>query len=422
MNHPAMKHLLSLLAATTIPASALSVEASRFPDPGGSINSFGLRLFERLGDEGKGTVFSPWSIQSALAMTLAGAAGDTREEMAKVLDLPAEPGAEPGIHGGFAQLTRELEAIAARSKEQVNDAKRHGGPNTPVEIQVANRLFGQEGYAFEAPFLELTETTYRAPLERLDFEKNPERCRTHINAWVEQQTRDRIKDLIPKGVITEDTGLVLANAVYLKAPWAEEFAKQADLPFRVAGTPVKVPGLAITKDLGYLKVPGFTLAAVPYSDPSLQFVIILPDEGKEMSGLDAAVLQQAAAMPSRKVRLTMPSFRLEPESVRLKNHLTAMGMRKAFDEPRRSADFSRMAPRRPDEYLFIGDVVHKAFIAVDEYGTEAAAATAVVMIRGTMAIEEEQPIELRVDRPFAFAIQYRQSGACLFLGRVNDPR
>ncbi|MCU0778950.1 MAG: serpin family protein, partial [Akkermansiaceae bacterium] len=390
-----------------------------------SINTFGLDLHRLLAQDGGNRLTSPWSIQSALAMTYAGAAGKTKDEMAKVLHFPAD---EAALHAGFAAIAADLTALARASREQVEDPDRKGGPNTPLEIIAANRLFGQEGYPFEKPFLKLTDEIYRAPLEKLDFIKAPEAARLHINQWVEQQTKDRIKDLIPANVIDEETRLVLTNAIYMKAPWAEEFIEEKDAPFFVNGTDeVKLPGLTNQNMHGYRKIPGGSLVAVPYSGGGLQFLLIIPDARDGLpeleKTLDAALFASARELPQREIRLHFPKFKLEPERVMLSQNLIAMGMPSAFDKPQGSADFSRMAPRKPDDYLAIREVVHKAFIAVDQYGTEAAAATAVVMMRVTsMPVEPEEPLEIRADRPFAFAIQHVSSGACLFLGRVTDPR
>lgn len=390
-----------------------------------SINAFGLDLHRVLAADGGNRLASPWSIQSALAMTFAGAAGQTRDEMAKVLYFPAD---EAPLHAGFAALAADLTALARASRKQVEDPDRRGGPNTPLEINTANRLFGQDGFPFEKPFLKLTNDIYGAPLEKLDFIKAPEAARLHINQWVEQQTKDRIKDLIPANVIDEETRLVLTNAIYMKAPWAEEFHEENDTPFFINGTnEAKVPGLVRQQMYGYRKIPGGSLVSVPYAGGGLQFLLIIPEARDGLAALektlDTQLLTAARDLPQRGIQLHFPKFKLEPGRVMLSENLIAMGMPSAFDKPQGSADFSRMAPRKPDDYLAIREVIHKAFIAVDKYGTEAAAATAVVMMRATsMPVEREKPLEIRADRPFAFAIQHVSSGACLFLGRVADPR
>lgn len=417
-----MKHTFHTVIAIALLGASVSAAPSTVAD---SINTLGLELHQRLAAEGGNRLASPWSIQSALAMTYAGAAGKTREQMAATLHLGDD---EDALHAGFAAIARSLTDLARQSRERVDDPERRGGPNTPLEINAANRLFGQDGYPFEQPFLDLVKNTYGAPLEIMDFIKAPEPSRVRINDWVSAQTNDRIKDLIPPGIIDEETRLVLTNAIYMKASWADEFKVEADAPFFVNGTDeVKVPGLVRQQMFGHLKIPGGVIVAVPYAEQALQFLLIIPDEKQALAELEknltAKTLREAANPELRDIKLHFPKFKLEPESVRLADHLVAMGMPTAFNKPGGSADFSRMAPRKPDDYLYISEVIHKAFIAVDQYGTEAAAATAVIMWGVTAIIPEpEKPLEIRVDRPFAFAIQHRDSGACLFLGRVTDPR
>jgi serpin B len=417
-----MKIPLHAVIATALLAPVAGADPDKAAQ---SVNTFGLELHQRIAAAGGNRVFSPWSIQSALAMTYAGAAGDTRDEMAATLHFAAD---EAEVHGGFAAIAADLVDLARRSRERVEAPNRPGGPNTPLEIVAANRLFGQDGHPFEKPFLDLVRETYGAPLEIMDFIKSPEPSRVRINDWVAGQTKDRIKDLIPQGLINEDTRLVLTNAIYMKAAWADEFEDEADSPFFAdGGGEIKVPGLVKQRMFGYRKIPGGAVVAVPYADGGLQFLLMIPDEKNGLTDLEKAltpdILKEAANLESREIRLHFPEFKLEPDSVLLADHLIAMGMPGAFDKPPGSADFSRMAPRKPDDYLCISEVVHKAFIAVDKYGTEAAAATAVIMMRATAALPEPvEPMVIRADRPFAFAIQHRKTGTCLFLGRVTDPR
>jgi serpin B len=418
---PSLIPLLGALALTALPhAQADPATAAR------SLNAFGLDLHRRLAAEADGNqVTSPWSIETALAMTYGGAAGRTKTEMAEVLHFAADDAA---VHTGFAALTADLRALAEQSRARVEDAGPRGGPNTPLTLTAANRLFGQQGYPFEKPFLALTGETYGAPLELMDFQKAPEPARQTINAWVEKETRERIKELIPPLVITEETRLVLVNAVHLKAAWAREFSEEPEAPFYVNGTEqVKVPGLVHEADYGYLPLPGGAAVTVPYADGGLQFVLLVPAARDGLSAMEKTLhpdtLAAVAHAERRPVKLHFPSFKLDPGRVLLSKNLMAMGMPSAFNAPPGSADFSGIAPRRPDDFLFIGEVIHQAFIAVDKHGTEAAAATAVVALRASaLPIEPPQPLEVRVDRPFAFAIQHIPTGACLFLGRVTDPR
>ncbi len=419
-----MKQYLALLPVLLGLASPAPAAAAADPVPT-SINTFGLDLHRRLAAAGGNLVTSPWSIQSALAMTWGGAAGKTAEEMRAVLHLSGE---DVAVHAGFARLTEDLNALAEKSKERVKAAQRFGGPASPLEIHTANRLFGQQTYPFEKAFLGLTGKYYGAPLEPVDFRQEAEAVRTRINGWVAGQTKDRIRELIPGGAIDRETRLVLTNAVFLKAPWAEAFQEEPDAPFYVRGSePVKVPGLVRKDRFGYQKLPAGTAVTVPYADRGLQFVLFVPDERDGLPALEKSLtpaqLAGAATAAAREIILHFPAFKLEPDRVMLARELIAMGMPTAFDQPEGSANFSGIAPRQPDDYLFISHVIHQAFIAVDKHGTEAAAATAVVMPRAAaMLPEPAQPLEIRVDRPFAFAVQHQPSGACLFLGRVSDPR
>jgi len=415
-----MKLIHQTLVST---AFAMTLASADTPNTVRAMNQLGLDLHRDLATETGNLVLSPWSIQSALGMTYAGAAGETRGQIAAALHFPAD---EDALHAGIAAIAADLDALAAASRARVENPDREGGPNTALEIRTANRLFGEKEYPFIEEFLAFTRDVYGAPLEPMDFAKQPEISRSLINDWVAEHTNDRIKDLIAPGMIDEETRLVLVNAIYLLAPWAEEFAAMPEMPFFVNGSEEgKVPGLYKSGAFGHQQIPGGTLVSVPYAGNGLRFLLIVPDERDGLAELEKSltteILASAASMPTTKVELTFPQFKIEPPSIPLKDKLIAMGMPAAFDQPSGSADFSRMAPRKPDDYLYISEVVHRAFIAVDRYGTEAAAATAVIVMQATSS-NPEPPVKLVVDRPFAFAIQHTSSGACLFMGRVVDPR
>jgi serpin B len=220
------------------------------------------------------------------------------------------------------------------------------------------------------------------------------------------------------------------NAIYLKAPWAHEFSESATTPqsFHIrGGAPVDVPMMQKEdRQFGYAKREGFTAVSLPYIGNELQFIVLVPDEVNGLraleSKLNAQVLSQCAKLDAHDVDLSLPKFKFEPPTIALSDKLQALGLHSAFDQPSGSANFDRMAPRSPKDYLYISQVFHKTFIAVDEKGTEAAAATAVAMMAGSAMIERPEPIEVKVDRPFIYAIQHVPSGAILFLGRVTDPR
>jgi len=416
---PAAKSLAAaiLAAATTVTPAIANIDAAAE-----AINRFGLELHRKLASPDANLVISPWSIQSALGMTLAGAANETRDQMAAVLHAPDD---HATLHAGLAALAADLDALANQSRKLIASPDRRGGPNTPLEIRAANRLFGQQGYPFVEDFLATARDIYQAPLEPIDFAAAPEPARIKINDWVATQTNQRIQDLIPPGLIDTDTRLVLTNAVYLLAPWADEFEIEENATFFVHGrAETKVQGLQRTGTYGHATIPGGQLVSIPYHGGGLRFLLLIPDQHDGLAALEASITHEALATPleDRPIQLHLPKFKLEPPASRLAATLAAMGMPHAFDRPRGSADFSNMAPRTPQEYLLISEVVHRAFIAIDQYGTEAAAATAVVMMRATSAMPDpEPPLEIRADRPFAFAIQHVASGACLFLGRVSDP-
>lgn len=390
-------------------------------------NQLGIDLHHQLATGDENLCVSPYSIQSALAMTFAGADGETRSEMARVLHFPNR---ENEIHAPFSSLRGSLEETAKKSAAIVEQTKKLGGPSEPITLSIANRLFAQSGYDFRKSFRTLVQKYYGAPFEPLDFRKDSSGATQHINKWVADQTRDRIRDLIPAGALNEMTRLVLANAIYLKAPWAHEFNEGATKPepFHVRGkSPVDVPTMhRQDRQFGYAKRDGFTAVSLPYIGNELQFLVLVPDEVNGLRALEskltAEMLADCAKLEPRDVDLSIPKFKFEPPTIQLGERLQALGMKSAFDQPRGSANFDRIAPRKPDDYLYVSQVFHKTFIAVDEKGTEAAAATAVVMARTSAMVKKTPPIEVKVDRPFLYAIQHVPSGACLFIGRVTDPR
>ena len=405
---------------TSLHAADLDLAAS-------STNQVGVDLYRQLAGGEENLCLSPYSIESALAMTFAGADGETRAEMARVLHFPSD---DEAIHASFAALQSSLHEMSEKTAKIAEQSTKKSGPSEPITLSMANHLFAQSGYDFRDALQALLKKFYGAPFEMLDFKANPEAARGHINKWVADQTRDKIRDLIPQGGIKELTRLVLANALYLKAPWAFEFKEgfTKSKPFHVRGAAaVDVPTMEQQKPFRYAKRDGFTIVGIPYSGSELQFVILLPDDVRGLrdleSQLSAGLLAQCAKVQPQDVDLELPKFKFAPPTIPLKENLEELGMKTAFDDPQGSANFDRMSPRRPNQYLAISNVFHKTFIAVDEKGTEAAAATAVVMMELTARLEKpKEPIHVKVDRPFVYAIQHVPSGACLFIGRVVDPR
>jgi serpin B len=421
-----MKRLLILQVFGALVA-AMAHAATNFDLAAKATNDFAVELHRQLATDGENLCISPYSIESALAMTFAGADGATRTEMARVLHLQGDASA---VAASFGSLQHSLEEMNAKTAELVKKSKEFGGPSESITLNIANRLFAQKNYDFRQDFLSLVKQNYGAAFEPVDFTADPAAATQHINKWVADQTRDKIRDLIPADALNKLTRLVLANALYLKAPWADAFSEKTTQPesFHVrGGAPINVAMMRKTARFGYAKREGFSAVSVPYVGDDLQFLVLLPDEVNGLRALEskltADVLAECTKLERQEVDLHLPKFKLEPPTIALAEKLQALGMKTAFDIPQGSANFDKIAPRKPNDYLYISNVFHKTFIAVDEKGTEAAAATAVVMMRATaIARPKPPPIEVRVDRPFVYAVQHVPSGGCLFLGRVTDPR
>jgi serpin B len=364
-------------------------------------NAFTFDLYARLKSRDGNLFFSPASVSTALAMTSAGARGETEKQMAATLHFDLPPGRLHAAYGTFGEI--------------LNAA------NKNYRLSMANRLWAAKGYPFRPEFLALTRDRYGAELATLDFGRSEEARRT-IDGWVEQQTNDRIKDLIPPGVLDAMTRLVLTNAIYFKGNWADEFQKSAtqDAPFRLAGGgEVRVPLMHQIDKFRYGEADGLQLVELPYAGGDLSMLVLLPREvgpGSLEAKLSArAVEGWMSEMGVRKVDLYLPRFKTTAE-FRLGQTLAAMGMPLAFSD---DADFSGMSSA---ESLKISEVIHKAFVDVNEQGTEAAAATAIVVAPTAARVSpEEPPVLFRSDRPFLFLIRDHRSGAILFVGRVTDP-
>ncbi|MCR1781927.1 serpin family protein [Nocardioides carbamazepini] len=374
------------------------------------LDRFAGRLYGELAATEGNLVLSPYSVLVALGMTLTGAAGPTAEEMRTVLgagDLGDR------WHRGVNALTTHIEGLAGRQE-------RADGSAADLALDTANQIFGQQGVGWSGDFLDLLAKEYGAPVRAVDFETATERARVLINTWVEEQTRDRIVDLVPEGVLDSLTRLVLVNAVYLKAPWEQPFEKELTTPgsFRRAdGSEVEVDRMRRPELTGGLVAgDGWRAAVVPYAGQRLAMTVVLPDDGA-FGAVEAAVadggfagLLEGAAPAAIDLSLPRWTFRT---GAPLGEVLKALGMPTAFDD--RRADFSAMTDE--DLFLYIAAVLHQAFIAVDEEGTEAAAATAVVMRTESAVVTEE----FVVDRPYLFVIHDVEHRAPLFVGRVTDP-
>ncbi len=378
--------------------------------------AFALDLYGSLSNDASGNLlFSPYSISQALAMTYAGASGDTAIQMADTLHFTLDQSTLPAA---FQTLNGDLVTRGTA------DATEYGDPARA--LQIANGLWGEQTFPFSPEFSQELAEYYGAPLQPADFKNDPEGVHAAINAWVADHTEGKIDGIVPEGALTPDSRLVLANAIYFYGGWLHTFDESAtaDDDFHLAdGSMASVPFMYQQEELSYADAGDFQVVELPYQGSGFTFTVILPDEGQfdaVESGLDAATLDAALTqVASHKVDMYLPKFEFD-SSASLAQTLAAMGMTDAFDP--NAADFSGMLGAGAPEPLVISDVLHKAFISLDEEGTEAAAVTAVIMAAGAGAPSEEQPIEVRVDRPFLFLIRDDQTGTILFMGRVMDPR
>ncbi len=369
-------------------------------------SAFAFDLYQALREEDGNLFYSPYSISLALAMTYAGARGETAEQMADTLQFTLP---QDRLHPAFNSLDIELSQRGEGAK---------GKDGKGFRLNIVNAIWGQEGYKLLSEFLDVLAENYGAGLRLLDFANAPEESRITINNWVSDQTEGRIEDLIPQGLIDALTRLVLTNAGYFHAAWQNPFNDDMteDGPFHLLDEgEVSVPMMRQTESLSYAEGDGYQAIELPYDGSELSMVILLPQAGQFEAFEDSLDAQRVDAivkeLEPRRVALTMPRFEFE-SAFRLKETLAAMGMPVAFSE---GADFSGMTGNRD---LFIGDVVHKAFVSVDEAGTEAAAATAVVM---KLTAVPETPVEVTIDRPFVFLIHDMETGTILFLGRIVNP-
>ncbi len=400
--------------ATPAPGQEVKSDKQRLTSPPGDDvpelvegnTRFALDVYRELAaDPEAGNIFfSPYSISVALAMTWAGARSDTESQMAAALHFTLD---QQRLHPAFDWLD-----LALNSRGQGAE----GSDGEPFRLHVVNRLFGQTDYHFLEPFLDTLAVYYGAGLYLLDFRTDPEASRLVINDWVAGQTEGRIEDLIPPLAITSDTRLVLVNAIYFNAKWKEVFDDKltADGEFtRLDGSKVTVPFMVHETTLPYGAGGGWRAVEIPYDGDELSMVVIVPDDIAAFEqSLDAEQLDSIiSSLDGGSATLTMPRFTIDGATFSVKKILSELGMPVAFSY---EADFSGMDGKRD---LFISDVLHQAFVAVNEYGTEAAAATAVVV--NDMAIGTSD--DLRVDRPFVFLIRDIETGTILFIGRVLDP-
>jgi len=372
-------------------------------------NAFAVGLYGRLREE-RGNAgnlfFSPESISTAFAMAYAGARGQTEAEMRVVFHFDLPPGR---LHPAMGALLHGMNA-----------------PNPNYELRVADALWAEQDASFLPSYTNLMKSDYGAGFRRVDFKTSAEAVRATINQWVEHQTNDKIQNLIGPGVLTPLTRLVLTNAIYFKGTWLTPFKAAAteDEDFHLTDTQTAKTAM-MHRTGGYLYYDGgsFQELELPYAGDNLAMVVFLPKQTTGLAtfeqGLNPTALQESIAglRPAAKVILTLPRFKMT-QQFELSGTLAAMGMPQAFSS---TADFSGMTGK-PE--FSISAAIHKAFIDVNEQGTEAAAATAIGMTAAAMRapVQEPPPIIFRADHPFLFLIRDTHSGAILFMGRVEDPR
>jgi serpin B len=380
-----------------------SSEISSLTDGNGA---FAFNLYKLVSQEEGNLFYSPYSISAALAMTYAGARGDTEKQMADALQFYLS---QEQLHPAFNSLDQEL---ASRGEGA------EGKDGEGFRLNIVNAIWGQKDYAFLVAFLDTLAENYGAGLRILDFIKETEQSRITINDWVSEETEGRIKDLIPQGAISEMTRLVLTNAIYFNAAWQypfEENATSLGVFHLVDSSEITVPMMQQQESFAYAKGDNYKAVELPYDGRELSMVILLPNSGQFEAFEESINYQQVKGiledLERREVRLKMPKFEFD-SSFGLKKTLAEMGMPVAFSA---DADFSGMTGNRD---LFISDVIHKAFVSVDEAGTEAAAATVVIMELSAMP---EESIEVTLDRPFIFLIRDIETNTILFVGRVMHP-
>ncbi len=373
-------------------------------------NAFAVDLYQRVRGEPGNLFFSPASIEIALAMTTAGARGETAEQMSRVLHIEGDAAA--------------FHDAAARMLTSWNDAS-----GAEYELHVANRLFGERSYRFEAPFLTLVRESYRAPLEPLDFRNGADASAHHINSWVASQTGGHIERLFEPGALTSLTRLVLVNAVYFLGKWASPFGESEthDRTFYVGGTDAHdVPTMHLDHELFYGEDDEVQVLEMPYVGDRLSMTIILPRARDGLGAVEASLdpeslYRRYTYVGRREVDAYVPRFTIRGAGLALAPVLREMGMPLAFDE--NAADFTGIVRRTASTPgIVLDSVVHEAFVEVNEEGTEAAAATAVVAeLAGAEPSEPPPPVEVRADHPFLFLIRDTRTGAILFLGRLEQP-
>jgi serpin B len=374
-------------------------------------NAFALALYQKLRGNEANLFFSPYSISLALAMTYAGARGDTAIQMAEALHFTLP---QDRLHPAMNALDQEIAPDG-------NNVQANNNNDTGFRLNIANGIWGQAGFPFLPAYLDLLAQDYGAGLHQADFVHAADVSRKAINDWVARQTQGKITNLFPQGALDDTTRLVLANAVYFKAAWENSFdpAATKNGPFYLLdGSQINVAMMHSKSDSSYLYAQGSNYQAVglPYANSNVMMVVLMPVPG-DFTDFEAGLTDRQLegildGMTHQSLNLSMPKIKLETV-LDLKSTLTSLGMPDAFDK---NADFSGMDGRKD---LYIADILHKANVNVDENGTEAAAATGVVM--GIMAMPAQPVISVSIDHPFIFLLYDSRTKTILFLGRMVNP-
>jgi serpin B len=406
-----LAHLLSVPPAGAA-EQGTPVDADKLAQ---SQNAFATDLYAQLCRQQGNLFFSPFSIATAMSMTFVGAKGDTATEMAKALHLG---GLGSKGHDSIPALQALVRDGYARQRQLLNDPRQDS-----LELHVANALWGKANYPLNPEFVRGIKESFDGNLEQVDFSNEAVACKK-INGWVSDQTKDKIRNLIGPGALTPETRLVLTNAIYFKAAWQEQFRKEATRkePFHVSvAKDVDADMMKQTRFFALAELEGFKLLVIPYRNNEASMLVLLPDRLDGLPALEESLTAEKLTSwvkksQSVRVALSFPKFK-NTSGFDLNNPLMALGMRKAFAAGQ--ADFTGIA-RVPAEPLYIGLVIHKAFVDVNEAGTEAAAATAVAMRAGS-AMRPAEPVPFVADHPFVYIIRANRTGEILFMGRLSDP-
>jgi serpin B len=403
--------LLSVLGGSAVLAAQPAATPSLVPaaDQAETVkgsNAFAVDLYQRLRTQPGNLFFSPESISTAFAMAYAGANGETAAEIEKVFHFTLPP---ERLHPAMGALLAGMNA-----------------PHPGYALSVADALWAEQDTHFLPAYLKLVETNYGAGFHPVDFKTDPEGVRAAINAWVAQQTNDKIQNLLGPGTVQPLTRLILTNAIYFKAAWADQFSKDftENKDFHLsAGKKIQVPMMRNSGSYYYFKGSSFQALLLPYEKDEVSMLILLPSAVDGLPALErsltAANLEKwtSSLGYAKEVIVSLPRFKIA-QQFELSSTLEALGLKAAFDPS--AADFSSITG---DKSFSISAAIHKAYIDVDENGTEAAAATAVIMT--VMAMQPRTPppppIVFTADHPFLFLIRDNTSGAILFMGRVTDP-